>query len=155
MKELRGSATAAVRATPEQCIAVIAAVDRYPTWYPDVIREVEVLERDAQGLARRARTRVHLAVGPLANDYRFEITVAVQPSAVLLSRVPNPGSDPERLEIHWQVRRRQLGVDLMARLDVPRFLPIGGAGDSVAQGFVEAARRVLDGSSPNASASNS
>src|SRR5436305_550665 len=104
MKELRGSATATVRATPEECIAVIAAVDRYPTWYPDVIREVEVLERDAQGVARRARTKVHLAVGPLANDYRFEITVAVQPSAVLLSRVPNAGSDPERLESRWPRR---------------------------------------------------
>jgi ribosome-associated toxin RatA of RatAB toxin-antitoxin module len=155
MKDLRGSAITAVRATPEECIAVVAAVDRYPTWYPDVIREVEVLERDAQGMARRARTSVHLAVGPVANDYRFEITVAVQPSEVVLTRVPDAASDSERLEIHWRVRPQQLGVELVARLDVPRFLPIGGAGDSVAQGFVEAARRVLEGSSPNASASNS
>ena len=155
MKDLRGSATAAVRATPEQCIAVVAAVDRYPVWYPDVIREVEVVERDAQGMARRARTRVHLAMGPLAKDYRFEITVSVEPSGVVLARVPDTASDPERLEIHWQVRPRQLGVELAARLDVPRFVPLGSAGDSGAQGFVEAARRVLDGSSPNASASSS
>jgi ribosome-associated toxin RatA of RatAB toxin-antitoxin module len=155
MKDLRGSATTAVKATPEQCLAAAAAVDRYPSWYPDVIREVEVLERDRHGVVRRARTRVHLAVGPLANDYRFEITVTVEPSGVVLARVPDSSSDPERLEIHWQVRPRQLGVELVARLEVPRFVPLGSVGDSVAQGFVEAARRVLDGSSPNASASSS
>lgn len=155
MKDLRGTATAAVRATPEQCIAVVAAVERYPTWYPDVIREVEVLERDADGVARRARTRIHVAFGPLANDYRFEITVAVEPSAVVLVRVPDAPSDPERLEIHWRVGPGQLGVELVARLELPRFLPVGGAVDSLAQGFVEAASRVLEGSSPNVSASSS
>jgi ribosome-associated toxin RatA of RatAB toxin-antitoxin module len=155
MKELRGSATAPVKATPEQCIAMIAAVDRYPTWYPDVIREVEVLERDDQGVAKRARTRVHLAFGPLTNDYRFEVTVAVKPTAVVLVRVPNDASDPEQLEIHWRIHPRRLGVDVVARLDLPRFLPVGNAGDSVAQGFVEAARRVLEDSSAKASASSS
>lgn len=155
MKDLRGRATAPVSAAPEQCIAVIAAVDRYPTWYPDVIKEVEVLERDAHGVARRARTSVHLAFGPLANDYRFEVTIAVEPAAVILARVPDSASDPERLKIHWRVRPQQLGVELTARLELPRFLPVGSAGDSVAQGFVEAARRVLEGSSANASASSS
>jgi hypothetical protein len=155
MKELQGTASAAVSVTPEECIAVLAAVDRYPTWYPDVIREVEVLARDRAGVPRRARTTVHLAVGPLANDYHFEITVEVKATGVLLARVPNEPSDEERLEVHWRVGQRRLGVEVMARLDVPRFLPVGGAGPSVAQGFVEAARRVLDGSSPNASASSS
>lgn len=155
MKELKGSATTAVQATPEECIAVLAAVDRYPTWYPDFIREVEVLERDAAGMPRRASTTVHLAVGPLANDYSFEVTIKVQRSAVILVRVPNEPSDDEHLEVHWRVKPRELGVKVAARLDVPRFLPVGGAGESVAQGFVEAARRVVDGSSPNASASSS
>jgi ribosome-associated toxin RatA of RatAB toxin-antitoxin module len=155
VKELRGSATTAVKATPKRCLAAVAAVDRYPSWYPDVIREVEVLDRDSHGVVRRARTQVHLAMGPLTNDYRFEITVTVEPSGVVLARVPDTSSDPERLEIHWRVRPRELGVDLMARLDLPRFLAVGGAGDSVAQGFVEAARRVLDDSSPKASASSS
>jgi hypothetical protein len=155
MKDLRGSATGQVSATPEECIAVVSAVDRYPIWYPDVIREVEVLQRDKSGVARRARTTVHLAFGPLANDYRFEVKIDVKPSTVVLTRVPNGSSDAERLEIHWRVRPGQLGVDLAARLEVPRFVPLGSAGDSVAQGFVEAARRVLDGSIAKASASNS
>lgn len=154
MKDLRGSASTAITATPEQTIALLAAVDRYPTWYPQVIREVEVLERDEGGVPRRARTTVHLAIGPLANDYHFEISVEVQSSAVLLARIPDGPSDPQRLEINWHVRPHELGVDVTARLDVPRFLPVGGAGESVAQGFAEAARRELDGSSPNASASS-
>jgi ribosome-associated toxin RatA of RatAB toxin-antitoxin module len=155
MKDLQGTASTAVSATPEECIAVLAAVDRYPTWYPDVIRQVEVLQRDSAGLPRRAKTTVHLSVGPLANDYHFEVTVEVQPGAVILARVPDEPFDEERLEVRWQVRPRQLGVEVVARLDVPRFLPLGSAGPSVAQGFVEAAKRVLDGSSPNVSASSS
>ena len=155
MKDLHGTASTEVSATPEECIAVLAAVDRYPAWYPDVIREVEVLERDGAGVPRRARTTVHLAVGPLANDYRFEITVKVGPSSVVLARVADAPSDPEQLEVRWQVGQRRLGVEVVARLEVPRFIPLGSAGPSVAQGFVEAARRVLDGSSPNASASSS
>ena len=155
MKELTGHATTAVDAPPEECIALVAAVDRYPTWYPAVIRKVDVIERDAAGAVRRARVTVHLAVGPLANDFKFEISVEVQPAAVILARVPHEASDPDKLEVHWQVKPGELGVDVAARLEVPRFLPVGGAGDSVAQGFVEAARRVLDDSRAKASASSS
>jgi hypothetical protein len=155
MKDLRGSATTTVSAPVEDCIATLAAVDRYPDWYPDVIREVEVLEREGDGLPSRARTWVHLAFGPLAGDFRFEITVTVEDDAVILSRIPDSSSDPERLEVHWRLAPGQLGVELAARLEVPRLLPVGGAGDSVAQGFADAARRGLDGSRPKASASSS
>ena len=154
MKELRGSAWTAISVPPEECITLLAAVDRYPSWYPDVIRKVDVLTRDEAGVPRQARTSVHLSVGPLAGDFEFEVAVQTEPSGVVLARVPDHGSDQERLEVRWRVTPGELGVELVARLDVPRLLPIGGAGDSVAQGFVEAARRVLDGSSPNASASS-
>ncbi|HLY51002.1 MAG TPA: SRPBCC family protein [Solirubrobacteraceae bacterium] len=155
MRDLRGSAATDVAAPPEKCVALLAAVDGYPTWYPEVIREVDVLERDSEGVPRRARTTVHLALGPLANDFHFEIAVATAPSEVVLSRVEEEPSDPERLEVRWQVAPGRLSVDVSARLSIPRFLPVGGAGETVAQGFVEAARRELDGSSPKASASSS
>jgi hypothetical protein len=155
VKDLSGSASAPVAAAPEECIALLAAVDRYPDWYPEVIREMEVLEHGPDGLPRRARTTVHLAVGPMAGDFRFEISVVVEPSGVILARVPDAPSDPERLEVRWHAVPGELGVEVAARLDLPRFLPVGGAGESVAQGFVEAAKRVLDGSRPNASASSS
>jgi ribosome-associated toxin RatA of RatAB toxin-antitoxin module len=155
MKELSGQARTAISAPPAECIALLAAVDRYPTWYPDVIRKVEVIERDGSGVVRRARVTVHLSVGPLANDYTFEINVEVAPAAVILSRVPHKASDPDQLEVHWRVKPGELRVDVSAVLEVPRFLPVGGAGEAVAQGFVKAARRVLDDLSVKASASSS
>jgi Polyketide cyclase / dehydrase and lipid transport len=155
MKELSGSASAEVAATFEESLALLAAIDRYPAWHPEVIREVEVLERDAQRVPRLARAAVHVAVGPLAKDFRFEISVEVQSALVLITRVPDSSSDPERLELRWALAPGQVRLDVSAYLDVPRLLPLGGLGDSVAQGFVEAARRELDGSSPNASASSS
>ncbi len=134
---------------------MLAAVDRYPDWYPEVIREVEVLAREADGHPKRARTTVHLAVGPFAHDFHFEVTIAVLPAAVLVSRVPNEPSDEDRLEINWQVGAGELGVHIEARLDVPRLLPVGSVGESVAQGFVEAAKRELEDPSAKASPSSS
>ena len=37
----------------------------------------------------------------------------------------------------------QIRLDLAANLDVPRFVPLGGVGDSMADGFVSAATREL------------
>jgi hypothetical protein len=155
VKDLRGSAETSISAPVEECLSVLASVDRYPTWYPDVIREVEVLKRGRDGLPSRARTWVHLAFGPLAGDFRFEISVTVKSDAVILARIPDSSSDPERLEVHWRLAPGELGVDIVARLELPRLIPVGGAGDSVAQGFADAAKRVLDGSRPKASARSS
>ena len=156
MKDLQGSASISLAATPADCVALLAAVDGYPSWCPELIREVEVLERGADGVPVRARTTVHLALGPIANDFRFEITVSVQPGAeVVLSRIPDDRSDAESLDIRWLAKPGELSIEMSGRLGVPRFLPVGGIGDSVAQDFVEAASRALAGSSPNASASSS
>jgi hypothetical protein len=156
MKDLEGSAYTAIAASPAESIPMLAAVDRYAEWYPDVIRRAEVLERDGDGTPTRASTTVRLSLGPVGNEFQLEIAVAVVPAReVKLTRIPHDGKDEERLELRWLTRPGRLGVEVSARLEVPRFLPIGGAGDSVAQGFVEAAKRVLDASTPNASASSS
>jgi len=159
MKDLSASASATLDAAPETCTALLAAVDRYPSWHPDVIREAEVLERGADGAALTARATVHVAVGPLVRDFQLLVSVAVEPGRrVTLTRVPHAPTDPERFRIDWLVEsgpRTRLSVELSASLDVPRLLPAGAIGDSLAQGFVEAASRALEGSSPNASASSS
>ena len=156
MKEFQGSAEGRLTATPQEAISLLAAVDRYPDWYPTVIREVDVLQRGPDGHPTRARTKVHLAAGPLAHDFQFEVLVSVEDTRrVTLTRVADQGSEHNRLEVQWDVSPGQLQVDLQAALDVPRFLPLGGIGNSVAQGFIEAATRALDGSSPKASASSS
>jgi hypothetical protein len=159
MKDLRGTASARLDAAPEACTALLAAVDRYPSWHPEVIREAEVLERGADGVPLRARTTVHVAVGPLVRDFRLLVSVTVEPGRrVTLTRVPHEPTDPEEFRVDWLIEARartSLSVELTARLDVPRLLPVGAIGDSLAQGFVEAASRALEGSSPNTSASSS
>jgi Polyketide cyclase / dehydrase and lipid transport len=159
MKELRASASATVAATPEACTQLLAAVDRYPIWYPDVIRDAEVLERAADGAPQRVRATIHLALGPIARDFPLVLDVAVEPGRrVTLSRVPHEPTDEERFELAWNVDGgppTTLRLELAAQLEVPPFLPVGGIGGAVAQAFVDAASRALDDSSPNASASNS
>jgi ribosome-associated toxin RatA of RatAB toxin-antitoxin module len=152
VKELTGNATAAVAAPPEEVLALLAAVDRYPTWHPEVVQTVEVLERDAGGQPTRVRTKLHLAQGPLSKDFDLEMAVAVQPpSTVQLTRVPNEPGDEERFEVTWYVdapAHAQIRLELRADLAVPRFLPLGGIGDAVANGFVTAAAAELDGGRP-------
>ena len=43
-----------VRASPERCLAVALEVEQYPEWAAD-IKEVEVLDRDAEGRPQRVR----------------------------------------------------------------------------------------------------
>jgi Polyketide cyclase / dehydrase and lipid transport len=147
VKELTGTATDTTNASSEEALALLAAVDRYPSWHSDVVKEVEVLERDDQGRPTKAHTKLHVHHGPLTHD--FDLTMEVKhypPGAVSLSRVPHHGGDGEKFEVNWFVRETQptqIQLRLAANLDVPRFLPLGGVGDSMARGFVSAARREL------------
>jgi hypothetical protein len=159
VKELSASASATVRATPKACTDLLAAVDRYPAWFPEVIRQAEVVERAPDGTPVRARATVHLSLGPIARDFNLLLAVAIDPGArVTLKRVPHDPSDEERFELGWGVGvgpPTRLQLDLEAYVDVPRFAPVGALGDQLARAFVDAAKRELDGSSPNASASSS
>ena len=158
MKELGGHAAATVSASPEACIDLLAAVDRYPSWYPEGVRQAEVLERDSAGRPSLARTTVHVAVGPLTKDFEMKMRVAIQDQTeVRLTRVSDDPGDQERFEVHWRLQGgppTHLELILDAELDVPRLLPLGSVGEQVAQGFVAAASRALEGSSPNTSASS-
>jgi hypothetical protein len=66
-----------------------------------------------------------------------------------LSRIPHEPIDKERFDVTWRVdggQATQIRLDLLANLDVPRLVPLGGVGDSMAQGLVSAATRALSGS---------
>jgi hypothetical protein len=147
VKELTGSARASVAASPEACLAFLAAVDRYPTWYPEVVRAVDVVERAPSGQPTRAQTKLHLAQGPLTKDFDLLMAVSVEPpGTVRLTRIAHGSSDAERFEVTWHIdaaAHTEISLDLRANLSVPRLLPIGGIGDSVANGFVSAAARDL------------
>lgn len=148
MKELRGTAAVEVAATPADCIALLEAVDRYPEWYPEVVQQVDVTERDAGGRPSKANARLHVVAGPLTRDFNLQMAVVSEPpGTVKLVRVSHGASDQEQFEVVWRVTeavRTRIDVALDANLSVPRFLPIGGIGEELAQGFVGAAARALE-----------
>ncbi|HET7050742.1 MAG TPA: SRPBCC family protein [Solirubrobacteraceae bacterium] len=150
MKELHGSAYSAVDAPVDQCVALLEAVDRYPEWHPDVVREVEVLARSDAGNPTRVRTKLHVARGPLVKDFNLVMSVASDGARqVRLTKVLDAHSGPEQFEVTWLVEDTGptvVRLDLSASLDVPRFLPVGGVGDGLAEGFVAAAVKELKGS---------
>ncbi|HEV3391249.1 MAG TPA: SRPBCC family protein [Solirubrobacteraceae bacterium] len=148
MKELAGSASGTTPASPEASIALLAAVDRYPDWYPEVVKSVEVLERDASGQPSKARAKLHVQHGPVTRDFDLTMSVDVDDhqGTVKLHRVPHEPADGEKFEVNWSVdgsAPTRIGLDLAANLDVPRFLPLGAIGDAMAGGFVSAATKAL------------
>ena len=151
MRDLSVEADASVDAAPAECVAFLAEVDRYPSWHPDVVRSAEVLERGADGVPVRARADVHLSLGPISHDLKLVLDVAVEAAReVRLTRVAASASDEEQFALTWRVEPgspTRLRLELSARVDVPRFVPIGSIGGPFAQGFVDAATRALDGAS--------
>ncbi len=147
MKELTGHAEGTTAASPDASLALLGAVDRYPDWFPEVVKSVDVLERGDQGQPTKVQAKLHVQHGPITRD--FDLTMEVKrdpPGAVSLSRVPHHGSDGEKFDVNWFVAggpSTSIRLDLAANLDVPRFLPLGGVGDAMAAGFVTAATRKL------------
>ena len=128
-------------------MALLEDIDRYPAWHPDVVKQAEVLERDAQGHPTKARCKLHVERGPLMRDFDLIMSVHVDPSGTIkLRRIPHEATDPERFDVTWRVGgapSTRIGVDLAAQLNVPRLVPLGGVGDALAQGLVSAASREL------------
>jgi ribosome-associated toxin RatA of RatAB toxin-antitoxin module len=143
MKELRGTAAALVPTPLEQCLALVEAVDEYPVWYPEVVRAVDVLERDASGLPSRAQTKLHLSAGPVTKDFDVLMAVTVEPPATV--KLAKVGGNA-KFDVTWRLSEGEgtrIELELDASLDVPRFLPLGDVGNSVAQGFISAASAEL------------
>ena len=129
-------------------MALLADAERYPNWYPEVVKSVEVLERDASGQPSKVRTKLHVQHGPITRDFDLTMSVDVEPQqgTVRLHRIPHEPSDGEKFEVNWSVNGSgptRISLDLAANLNVPRFLPLGGIGDTIAAGFVSAATRAL------------
>lgn len=143
MKDLYGQATETTAAPVEDCFALLAAVDRYPLWYPDVVREVDVLGRGAEGHPTAVRAKFRLAYRPLVHDFDLVLAVTLEePVTVRLARV----GGSQRFVLTWHVREEghtQIELELYARLRVPRVLPLEGVGNTTAGQFVAAAKTAL------------
>jgi Polyketide cyclase / dehydrase and lipid transport len=143
VKEFHGQATETVAAPAEECFALFAAVDRYPLWYPDVVREVDVLGRDGDEHPTAVRAKFRAAYGPLVHDFDLVLAVTLEePRKVTLGRV----GGSQRFELTWLVHEdagTHIGLDLYAKLRVPRFMPLDGIGYATAKPFVAAAKTAL------------
>lgn len=148
MKDLRGQASRAVAVAPQSALALLADVEGYARWYPEVVRGIEVMERDG-GWVSRARAILFASVGPISRELQLLLSVSRERDTVRLVRVPHERSDREHFEVTWRAvgtgARTQLELALVASLDLPRLLPTGGLADSMASGFVGAAARALSG----------
>jgi len=145
MKELHAQASAVLGASVEQCFALLAAVDRYPGWCPEVVRSVDVLVREGGDQPTTARATVRAGVGPLAGDLELLVAIAAdRPRAVTITRLPNEASDPEAFELTWRVKggesggvkggeRTRIELRIDAVLSLPRLVPLAGVADVVAR----------------------
>ncbi len=146
VKRLQGTASREVASSPAQCLALLEDVERYPVWYPEVVRRVEVTRRDGDGRPSEVAADLHLSYGPVTRDFDLLMAVLVRPPTVTLDRVRDQPSDEHEFQVAWRVAdgpRTRIELRLAANLDVPRFLPVGGIGDGIAGGFVDAAAREL------------
>lgn len=145
-REFYGQAAEVVAAPQEDCFALVAAIDRYPDWCPDIVRKVDVLDRAAGGQPSRVRMRMHVVWGPVSREFDLFLAVVIEPpGSVQVTRVTDHPTNQE-FNATWQLRpcgSTRVGLRLRAKLRVPQYVPAGGIGDTIAQGFVTAACRAL------------
>ena len=150
-RSFHGEAAANAAAPLEECFALLAAVDRYPDWCPDVVREVQVLDRGAGGEPRRVRMTIHVEWAAIVREFQLFLAVAVEPPrAVTLSRVTDHPTN-QVFTARWLLEpadgtRITLGLD--ADLRVPAYVPADGIADKIAQAFVAAATQALSARQP-------
>ena len=132
-----------------RCYAHLLDVERYPQWYPDGVKRVDVLERDEAGVPTKIDAVLAAVAGPLRKQ--FDVRLALEPApptVIALARIADDRGDHELLTISWLLRDlgergTEINVELGARLDVPMFLPVDPVAREVANGFLQAALQSL------------
>ncbi len=149
-REFHGEAAEVAAAPREVCLALVAAVDRYPDWCAEVIREVEVLERGVDGQPSRVRMTMHIARAGLVREFKLFLAIVVEaPGSVRLTRVTDHPTNQE-FNATWTLRPAAstcVALELDAKLRVPWYIRAAGIGDAIAEAFVGAACRRLATSS--------
>lgn len=145
-RQFHGEAAEVVAAPIDDCFALLAAVDRYPDWCPDIVRHVDVRDRGADGQPSRVRMTIHVARGALVRQFDLFLAIVVErPRTVKLTRVTDHPTNQE-FNANWLLRpagSTRVALQLDAKLRLPSYLPAGGVGDAIAEGFVTAASRAL------------
>jgi Polyketide cyclase / dehydrase and lipid transport len=107
-----------VSAAPSRCLAVLAAVEAYPSWCSS-IAGVEVLERHPDG----APVRIRLLAQVLGVGVEMECALELASDRVVLRRLPYDAQDDERYVATWAVSPGGGGtlveLHVVAALDAP------------------------------------
>jgi ribosome-associated toxin RatA of RatAB toxin-antitoxin module len=145
-RQFHGQAADVTRASLEESFVLVSAVDRYPDWCPDIVREVEVFDRGTDGRPSRVRMRMRVARGAIVREFDLYLVVAVEPPRTVdLTRTTDHPTNQE-FNATWMLSSAgstTIALELDAKLRVPHFIPAGGIPDEIAQGFVTAACRAL------------
>ena len=151
MKQLQGSASAEIELSAEDCFVLLASIDRYPAWF-EVVREAEILERETDGRPRLARVELYVPQSPFGTDFSFMVAVQdSRPAEMQFTKVPDGPADLDRLELTWRVRENGLTeIEIEFEFDavvsfLPGYLPVGGAGDVIAEVILDAATTAFTG----------
>jgi ribosome-associated toxin RatA of RatAB toxin-antitoxin module len=145
MKEVTGRGRVRVEQPLEDCFALLEAVEGYPRWIGEYVREVGVLERDARGRPRRAVATVHVEQSPFGKDFELVLAVAPRfPRTIGLRRMAHD----DRLELVWQFEPSSEGttisLEFVACISfLPSLLPVGDAGDAIAESALAAVVEAL------------
>jgi ribosome-associated toxin RatA of RatAB toxin-antitoxin module len=143
LKQLQGSASAEIELSVEDCFAMLASIERYPAWF-EVVREAEILERGRDGRPRLVRVALHVPQSPFGTEFAFTVAVeADRPEAMQFTKLPDGPADQDRLELTWRLRENgstEIEFEFDAAVSfVPAYLPLGGAGDVIAEAILDAA----------------
>ena len=126
-------------------------MDGYPTWFPEMVRDVEVLQRDAADQPTGARTTLHVARGPLVHDFDLVMAIAVEPpGTVKLSKVTSDRS-PSRFDVTWSLkpqRARESSWTSPRRSPSPSWFR-AATRNAIVNKFVAAASRALASDTPS------
>jgi len=149
LKQLQGSAIAGTELPVEDCFALLAAIDRYPAWF-EMVREVEILDREPDGRPRLARVEIYVPQSPFGTDFSFMVAVeADRPAKMRFTKLPDGPADEDRIELTWRIRengRTEIEFEFDAAVSfVPGYLPVGSAGDVIAEIILDAATSAFAG----------
>ena len=107
MLQIDREARAHVTATPERCRELLLDVEGWPRWSSLIAR--------VEPLGDRVRLRVEL----LGIGFEMDCTLEVGVDRVLLERLPNEPTDPERLKAAWKLAEGEVALHVTATIDAP------------------------------------
>jgi hypothetical protein len=107
MLEIDRRVSSAVSAPPERCMALLADVERYPSWSSLISH------------AERHGDRIRLRASVLGVGFEMACSLELTDGTALLRRIPNDADDEERFDAAWTVESGSVTLHVRAAFDAP------------------------------------